>query len=154
MATVYSIQKTKWDQTTPALKIKPNENHGRVRMAYGEYEAAAIASGTVIEMFNIPNGARILSGELTYDALDTSSTLSVGHAAYVDSAGDAVALDVDEFKAAAASTTAESVPVADTIALGKNTVVDANQDGIPVTVVTGGATLTGTIQLRMFFVVD
>ncbi len=154
MATVYSIQKTKWDQTSPALMIKPNENYGRVRACYGEYEAAAVASGTVIEMFNLPNGARILSGELTYDALDSSSTLSVGHAAYNNAAGTAVALDVDEFKAAAASTTAQSVAVAATIALSKNTVVDADQTGIPITVVTGGATLTGTIQLVMFYVID
>lgn len=154
MATVYSIQKTKWDQTTPASKIKTVENAGRVRMAYGEYEAAAIVSGTVIEMFNLPNGARILSGELTYDALDASSTLSVGHAAYTNSSGTAVALDVDEFKAAAASTTAETVAVADTIALIKNGLVNANENGIPVTVVTGGATLTGTIMLVMSYVVD
>lgn len=154
MATVFSIQKTKWDQSSPKTKVKPNEMYGRKRMAYGEYEAAAIASGTVIEMFNLPNGARILSGELTYDALDASSTLSVGHAAYTNAAGTVVALDVDEWKAAAASTTAQSVAVAATIALGKNGVVDADQDGIPVTVVTGGATLTGTIMLVMEYVVD
>jgi len=154
MATVYSIQKTKWQENSPTTKIKPNEFAGRRRVAYGEYEAAAIASGTVIEMFNLPNGARILSGECTYDALDTSSTLSVGHAAYVNAAGTAVALDVDEFKAAAASTTAQSVPVAATIALGKNSVVDANADGILITVVTGGATLTGTIMLAMEYVLD
>lgn len=154
MATVYSIQKTKWDQNTPKTSVKTNEFYGRKRMAYGEYEAAAIASGTVIEMFNLPNGARILGGELTYDALDTSSTLSVGHAGYNDSADAAVALDVDEWKAAAASTTAQSVAVAATIALGKNGIVDADQTGIPVTVVTGGATITGTIMLVMEYVVD
>ena len=154
MATVYSIQKTKWDQNTPKEKVKTTEFGGRRRLAYGEYEAAAIASGTVIEMFNLPNGARILSGELTYDALDTSSTLSVGHAGYNNSAGTAVALDVDEYKAAAASTTAQSVAVAATIALGKNSIVDADENGIPITVVTGGATITGTIMLAMEYVVD
>jgi len=154
MATVYSIQKTKWEQNTPKTKIKPNEMGGRRRVAYGEYEAAAIASGTVIEMFNLPNGARIMSGELTYDALDTSSTLSVGHAGYNNAAGTAVTLDVDEYKAAAASTTAQSVVVAATIALGKNSVVDADEDGILITVVTGGATLTGTIMLAIEYVVD
>jgi len=154
MATVYSVQKTKWDQNVPSEEIQPNEQAGRIRIAFGQYEAAAVASGTVIEMFNLPNGARILSGECTYDALDTSSTLSVGHAAYTQADGTAVALDVDEFKAAAASTTAQTVVVADTIALGKNTVVDSNEDGIPVTVVTGGATLTGTIMLAMSYVLD
>tara|TARA_R110000803_G_scaffold52732_2_gene108469 strand:- start:10370 stop:10834 length:465 start_codon:yes stop_codon:yes gene_type:complete len=154
MATVYSEQKTKWDQNTPKDLIKPNEHAGRVRVSYAQYEASAVASGTVIEMFNLPNGARILSGECTYDALDTSSTLSVGHAAYTSSADAAVALDVDEWKAAAASTTAQSVAVAATIALGKNGVVDANEEGIPVTVVTGGATLSGTIELKMLWVLD
>lgn len=154
MATVYSTQKTQWEQDSPTTKIKPNEFGGRIRVAYGFYEAAAVASGTVIEMFNLPNGARILGGECTYDALDSSSTLSVGHAGYNNSAGTAVALDVDEYKAAAASTTAQSVAVADTIALGKNSVVNADEDGIPVTVVTGGATLTGSIMLRMDYVVD
>ena len=65
-----------------------------------------------------------------------------------------LALDVDEYKAAAASTTAQSVAVAATIALGKNSVVDADEDGILITVVTGGATLTGTIMLAMEYVVD
>ena len=37
MATVYSIQKTKWDQSTPKVSIKTNEKAGRIRMAYGEY---------------------------------------------------------------------------------------------------------------------
>jgi len=154
MATVYSVQKTKWDQDTPKTKIKTNESAGRRRLAYGEYEAVAVGTGTVIEMFNLPNGARVLSGELTYDALDTSSTLSVGHAGYNNAAGTAVVLDVDEFKAAAASTTAQSVAIAATIALSKNTVIDADDTGYPVTVVTGGATLTGTIQLAMEYVVD
>ena len=154
MATVYSIQKTKWDQNVPKEKVKTTEQAGRRRLAYGEYEAVAIASGTVIEMFNLPNGARILSGELTYDALDASSTLSVGHAGYTNSAGTAVTLDVDEWKAAAASTTAASVAIAATIALGKNGIVNADETGIPVTVVTGGATLTGTIMLAMEYVVD
>ena len=154
MATVYSAQKTKWDQTTPALKVKTSEMAGRVRVAYADYEAVAVGIGTVIVMFNLPNGARFLSGELTYDALDTSSTLSVGHAAYNNAAGTAVALDVDEWKAAAASTTAQSVAVAATIVLGKNGVVDADTTGIPVTVVTGGATLTGSIQLVVNYVVD
>jgi hypothetical protein len=150
--TVYSAQKTKWDQTTPALKIKPNEFGGRVRVAYASYEAAAVQD--TIEMFNLPNGARILSGELVHDALGASTTLSVGHAAYTNSAGDAVALDVDEFKAAAASTSITTVDVAATSALGKNSVVDANEDGLPVTVVIGGANATGTIELTMYYVVD
>jgi hypothetical protein len=153
MATTYSVQKTKWSQNSPKDFIKPNEIHGRVRIAYALYEASAVAVGT-IEMFNLPNGARILSGELVHDALGGSTTASVGHAAYVNSAGTVVALDVDEYKAAAASTGIVTVDIAATSALGRNSVVDANEDGIPITVVTAGAAATGTIELTMLYVVD
>tara|TARA_R110000868_G_scaffold39696_2_gene138056 strand:- start:1503 stop:1964 length:462 start_codon:yes stop_codon:yes gene_type:complete len=153
MATTYSAQKTKWDQSTPAVKIKTNEEAGRVRIAYASYEAAAVAVGT-IEMFNLPNGARILSGEVVHDALGGSTTVSVGHAAYNNAAGTAVALDVDAYKAAAASTAIATVAIAATSALGRNSVIDADGTGIPITVVTAGAAATGTIELTMLYVVD
>lgn len=153
MATTYSVQKTKWDQNTPTEKIKTNESAGRVRVAYALYEASSMAVGT-IEMFNLPNGARILSGELVHDALGGSTTASVGHAAYTNAAGTAVDADVDEYKAAAASTSITTVDIAATSALGRNSVVDADQDGIPITVVIAGAASTGTIELTMSYVVD
>ena len=153
MATTYSVQKTKWNQDTPTTRIKPNEQAGRVRVAYALAEAASLAVGP-IEMFNLPNGARILSGELMHDALGGSTTASVGHAAYKNADGTVVALDVDEYKAAAASTGIATVGVAATSALGRNSVVDADSDGIPVTVVIAGAAATGTIELTMLYVVD
>jgi len=153
MATTYSAQKTMWDQNSPKEMIKTNEQAGRVRIAYASAEAASLAVGP-IEMFNLPNGARILSGEVVHDALGGSTTLSVGHAAYVNSSGTAVALDVDEYKAAAASTSVTTVGCALTSALGKNSVVDANEVGIPITVVTAGAAATGTIELTMLWVLD
>jgi hypothetical protein len=91
---------------------------------------------------------------VSHDALGGSTTLSVGNAAYTDADGTAVALDVDAYKAAAASTAAISSDALDTIALGKNAVVDANEDGLPVTVTIAGADGTGTIQLQMFYVLD
>jgi hypothetical protein len=153
MATTYSAQKTMWDQNSPKEMIKTNEQAGRVRIAYASAEAASLAVGP-IEMFNLPNGARILSGEVVHDALGSSTTLSVGHAAYVNSSGTAVALDVDEYKAAAASTSVTTVGCALTSALGKNSVVDANEVGIPITVVIAGAAATGTIELTMLWVLD
>ena len=143
MGTVYSVQKTKWDQTTPSDMIKPNELAGRVRVAYGLYEASAEQSD--IHMFNLPNGARIISGELVHDALGSSTTASVGHAAYTNSAGTAVAADVDEYKAAAASTSITTVACAATTALGKFSVIDADKSGIPITVSIAGANGTGTV---------
>ena len=152
MGTVYSVQKTKWDQSTPSVKIKTNENAGRVRVSYGLYEASAEQSD--IQMFNLPSGARILSGELVHDALGGSTTLSVGHAAYTNADGTAVVADVDEFKAAAASTSIGTADIAATSALGKNSVVDADGTGYPVTVSLAGANGTGTIELTMYWVVD
>ena len=154
MATVYSVQKTAWDQTHPSKKIKPNETGGRVRVAYALYEASSLAAGDVIEMFNLPNGARVLEGTLTHDAMGGSTTLSVGHAAYNNAAGTAVALDADEFFAAAASTSITTVAVAVTAALGRNTVIDADATGYPVTVTLAGGTGNGTVELQMYYVVD
>lgn len=153
MATVYSTQRTN-ARATPVVMNKANELGGRVRVAHGVYEASSLASGDVIEMFLLPHGARILSGSLAHDALGSSTTLSVGHAAYTDSDGNAVALDADEFKAAAASTSAQKVDVAATLALGSGIEIDANEDGYPVTVTMGGAAGTGTIELTMLYALD
>ena len=154
MATVYSVQKTKWNQNVPSEKIETTELAGRVRVAFAEYEAASLAVNDVIQMFNLPNGARIVSGRLAHDALNSSTQLSVGYAAHTSSAGSTVALDADAYKAAASSASASAANVANTIALGENSVVDANKDGLPVSVTLTGADASGTIQLTMFYVVD
>jgi len=154
MATVYSVQKTKWNQNVPSEKIETTELAGRVRVAFAEYEAASLAINDVVEMFNLPNGARIVSGRLAHDALNSSTQLSVGYAAHTNSAGSTVALDADAYKAAGSSASATAANVANTIALGENSVVDANKDGLPVSVTLTGAVASGTIQLTMFYVVD
>jgi len=154
MATVYSVQKTKWNQNVPAEAINTNELGGRIRVAHAVYEASALASGDVIEMFNIPNNARLLEGSLAHDALGASTTLSVGYAAHTDSSGSAVSASAAAYKAAAASTSAQKVDVLATIALGSGTVVDADKDGLPVSVTMGGAAGTGTIELTFKYVLD
>ena len=138
--------------SVPSVKVKTNELAGRVRVAFAEYEASAEQS--TITMFVIPNGARLLSGVVSHDALNSSTTLSVGYGAHTKADGTTQALDVDEYKAAAASTSATSSDVLVTMALGKNTVTDANEDGVPVTVTLAGADGAGTIQLQMFYVID
>ena len=152
MATVYSVQKTKWDQNSPKSFVKPNEHYGRVRHSYANYVAATEQSD--IQMFNLPNGARILTMEVAHAALGTSTTLSVGYAAHTKADGTAQAVDVDEFKAAAASTGVAVTGAALTEALGRYTVVDANEDGMPVTVSLAGANGTGTVSLQCTWVLD
>jgi len=153
MATVYSAQRTN-SRATPIVKNKANELGGRVRVAHGTYEASSLASGDVIEMFILPDGARLLQGSLAHDALGASTTLSVGYAAHTDASGTAVSAAAAAYKAAAASTSAQKVDVLATLALGSGTEVDANEDGMPVTVTMGGAAGTGTIELTVLYAVD
>ena len=146
-----SVQYAK-TQDTPSVKLDTNELHGRVRVAYADFTAAGAEE--TISMFKLPNGARIVGGRANHAALGSGTTLSVGHAAYVNAAGTTVAADVDEYKAAAASTGAVGFNIAATTALGENSVVDA-PDGLVVTATTaGGSDATGFLSVQMTYVLD
>ena len=136
---------------TPSVKISTTELHGRVRVAYADFTADAAQE--TINMFKLPDGARIIRGRVNHAALGSSTTLSIGHAAYVNAAGTTVAADVDEYKAAAASTSLTSFNIATTTALGENSVVDA-PDGLIVTATTAGADAAGLITVQMTYVLD
>tara|TARA_Y100001937_G_scaffold39388_1_gene55981 strand:- start:20 stop:481 length:462 start_codon:yes stop_codon:yes gene_type:complete len=153
MATVYSTQRTN-NRATPVAMNKANELGGRIRVAHGVYEASSLASGDVIEMFILPDGARLLEGSLAHDALGSSTTLSVGTAAHTNAAGTAVSASAAAFKAAAASTSAQKVDILATLALGSGTETDTDGNGVAVTVTMGGAAGTGTIELTIKYVVD
>jgi len=127
---------------------------GRVRIAHGVYEASSLASGDVIEMFTLPDGARLIEGSLAHDALGGSTTLSVGYAAHTNAAGTAVSAAAAGYKAAAASTSAQKVDILATLALGSGTVTDTNEDGVVVTTTMGGAAGTGTIEVTIKYAVD
>jgi len=153
MATVYSAQRTN-SRATPAVMNKANELAGRIRVAHGTYEASSLASGDVIEMFTLPDGARLLEGSLAHDALGGSTTLSVGYAAHTNAAGTAVSAAAAAYKAAAASTAAQKVDILATLALGSGTETDTNEDGVVITATMGGAAGTGTIEVTIKYVVD
>jgi hypothetical protein len=153
MATVYSTQRTN-TRSNPVVMNKANELSGRVRVAHGVYEASSLASGDVIEMFILPDGARLLQGELAHDALGSSTTLSVGYAAHTNAAGTAVSAAAAAYKAAAASTSAQKIDILATLALGSGTELDANEDGVTVTVTMGGAAGTGTIEVTILYALD
>lgn len=153
MATVYSAQRTN-SRATPAVMNKANELAGRIRVAHGTYEASSLASGDVIEMFTLPDGARLLEGSLAHDALGGSTTLSVGYAAHTNAAGTAVSAAPAAYKAAAASTSAQKVDILATLALGSGTETDTNEDGVVITATMGGAAGTGTIEVTIKYVVD
>jgi len=153
MATVYSVQRTN-TRATPITKNPANAMGGRVRIAHGVYEASSLASGDVIEMFTLPDGARLIEGSLAHDALGGSTTLSVGYAAHTNAAGTAVSAAAAAYKAAAASTGAQKIDIIATLALGSGTVTDTNEDGVIVTATMGGAAGTGTIEVTIKYAVD
>jgi hypothetical protein len=152
MATVYSDVETQLTQNDPKEFVKANELGGEVRVARATYEASSLASGDVINMFALPNGARILQGSLAHDAMGSSTTLSVGYAAHTNSSATAVSASAAAYKAAAASTSAQIVDVVATLALLNGEVVDADENGKTVTVTMGGAAGTGTVALTMLYV--
>jgi len=154
MATLYSTQKTKWSQNVPSDKIDTNEQSGRLRIAFADVTLASASIGDVVEMVNLPNGARIIDGYLSYVNLGASTTLSVGYAAYKNAAGTTVALSAAAYYAAAATTTAGRADIFATQALGSGSVVDANQDGLPISITLGGGTGSGLVQLTVRYVVD
>ena len=145
-----STQYAKTVAASPS-KISTTELHGRVRVAYADFTAAGAQE--TINMFKLPNGARIIGGRANHAALGAGTTLSIGHAAYTQADGTVVALDVDEYKAAAASTSLTSFNIANTTALGENSLVDA-PDGLIVTATTAGANATGLITVQMTYVLD
>ncbi len=153
MATVYSAQRTN-ARATPSVKNKANELGGRVRIAHGTYEAAALASGDVVEMFVLPDSARLISGFLANDALGASTTLSVGYGAHNNAAGTVVALSAAAYLAATSTSSAAKTAVVATLALGSGSEIDANANGQPVTVTLGGASATGTIELTIMYSID
>lgn len=153
MATVYSAQRTN-TRANPTVKNKANELGGRIRVAHGTYEASSLASGDVIELFVLPNGARLVTGWLANDALGASTTVSVGYAAHTNSAGTAVSAAAAGYLAATSTSSAAKTAILATLALGSGSVVDANANGMTVTATMGGAAGTGTIEVTILYVVD
>ena len=154
MATLYSNQKTKWSQNVPSEKVDTNELGGRMRIAFADITLASAQVGDVVQLVNLPNGARIIDGYLTNAALNTSTTLSVGNAAYKNAAGTVVAAAAASYLAATSTATAGRTDIFATIALGAGSVVDANEDGLPITATLAGAAASGVVQIAVRYVVD
>jgi hypothetical protein len=154
MATLYSTQKTKWSVNVPSEKIKSNEQSGRIRIAFADITLAAASIADVAQMFNLPNGARLIDGYLTNAALGASTTLSVGYAAHKNAAGTTVALSAAAYLAATSTSSATRTDILATIALGANTVVDTNEDGLPISITLAGGAATGVAQVAIRYVVD
>jgi len=77
MATVYSNVRTDLTQDDPKDFVKANQLGGSIRVAHATYEAASLSAGDIIEMFALPQGARIIGGYLYNDALGAGRSCRV-----------------------------------------------------------------------------
>lgn len=145
MATVYSDQQTNKNALEAGTGYSLNEGFNtdgaRVHVKTATYTTTAVASGTVIELFEIPKGARILRGNVMAAAsLGASTTLSIGtDVALTNDAGTALTTaGVANCLAAAATTAAFNLPFCATRLLGAAGLTSATTT---FNAVTGGATL-------------
>lgn len=122
-ATVISGYSAELTQVAPPnfAPLKPNQLHGRKRVAFFSKTFASESAGANIALCVLPKGARITGGDISFSATTGSATIALGLAGkdltgYIDAAGsvsDGVAL----LLAAAAITTTPRVPFANTQAL-------------------------------------
>lgn len=125
MATHDSKQIKQWEAEGHA-PLKPNELHGRKRIAFGQFQAdrdaaaAVIAQNDSVRFVTIPKGARLVGGLVKHGAFGSSVTLDIGLKAadgsgYLDAAGtvaddpDAIATNLD-IAAAGTKTVFEETP--------------------------------------------
>jgi hypothetical protein len=126
---------------TPVDLLLPIDSHGRVRVLYDTYEAAALASGSTIGLFTIPKGARVVDFAVWCDALGASSTLAMGDTS-----------DADRLMVATSS--ASAVIIKPVIAdINKFAGYKYTADSV-ISITTAGASITGTIHVYLFYVLD
>ena len=81
MATVKGVNRTKCDDPSASNILSPGSVGGNVKCMIDQYTAAALASGSVIQVGRkLPKGAKVLEVILGYAALGASSTLGFGDA--------------------------------------------------------------------------
>ena len=140
MATVKGVSYTKVTNV-PVELVLPRDMHGRVRVMYDTYEASALANPSTIQLFKMPQDARVIDFKVWHDAMGSGTTLAFGDPG-----------DIDRFAAASASTSAGiKVPligVIDTFAGYTYTAETV------VSLTSAGGAATGTIHAYIRCVVD
>ena len=142
MATVKGVNRTVADAVTSTHTLAPGLFGGNVKVMVDTYEAAALASGSLIEMGGeLPVGARVLMVMLTTDALGGSVTCSVG-----DAESGTRYMNAEDCSSAGSHFT--------DLADGVEYEVDMTTASTPdnqILVTIGGASATGTIKLVVLY---
>jgi hypothetical protein len=149
-ATVYGVNATKAYNSTPATKIDAAVDGGKVRLLYDSYEAAATASGTIIELFGnrLPDGARILPDtEIWCDDLGTSASLTLRTVDIADGDTNTI-LTVADAHTAAVLTAGNAIGNINTFP------VEITESEKIQLVTGGGAAATGTIKVYLRYTLD
>lgn len=146
MATVKGVNRTLADTPEGSNITKPGLLEGKLRVMVDSYEAAAIASGTIIEVGKyLPKGAVIVEVCLMADALGSGVTLIVGD--YEDTNR--------YIEASSTWNTANQIQRLNAID-GRQYEVDETTEGATSTdrqviITTGGAAATGTIKIEITY---
>lgn len=141
MAAVKGANMTKYDAGAQGSTwIDKQDIKGTTLTQIDTYEAAALASGSTIDLAQLPTGAKVVDVQLFFDALGASSTLAVGDSTtsgrYITatssaSAGQTSVLNVDGFGYTIGTNTGDS----------------------RIIVTTAGAAITGTVKLKVQYTI-
>ena len=145
MATKYGVNKTKLLTPIGANTIDQGENKAQLNVMYDSYEAAAVASGDVIQVGDkIPVGSLVVDVVVFYDDLGTGVTLDIGDLA-----------DDDRYVAAAAvAAGAGSISLQQDgliAGIGYKVGTATNDNQIALTI--GGSAATGTLKVMIVYAI-
>lgn len=125
-------------QVSGKLTLDQGVIKSTLHVASTSYEANATASGSVINLFKLPNNVVIQDIKLYFDALGTSVTLDVGDA-----------LDPDRYIDGVVAATAGTSNALTIDGQGYRTGTNEGDDLITLTI--GGAAATGTIKAVCYY---
>lgn len=149
MTTYYGVNKTKTLTPIGGNILSPGLLGGRVRCMVDTYEAAAEAAGSIIQMGQaLPVGAKVLQVMLAFDALG-SATIAVGDLDVVDRY-----LTATSVASAGVVSTTEDDNVDGIAYEVLGTGATQSLDDTQIMLTTASASITGTIKLIVFYVVD
>jgi hypothetical protein len=135
MGTVNSTEYGKFASPSPASYMD-TEWFGKVRWVYGIYEAASLATGSVINVGRLRPGERFIKGWVKCDDRSSAGTLALG----------ITGVDTAHFMAATVFTTAGQVTAAD-LNWGHQNTDDADDQVIAL--LTATEEMTGTIEVSL-----
>ncbi len=140
MAAVKGVNVTKYDAGAQGDDaIDQGFVNSQVEIWTDEYEAAALATGSTIDIANLPAGAKVMKIELYTDALGSTSTIDIGDSD-----------DTDRYSASAFDVATAGFHESDTVD-GHQYVIGTNDGDNIIQLLSAVNTLTGTIKTAVYF---